>query len=256
MFCSRRWPTTRSTSAGGPARTTWCGQLSIATSTPAAPSRAAGRLDAVPVGGDGHQPGRRHVAGRLEAAEDRAEPAELALQLAIGPSTPAAARARISPLLWPTTASGRRPSRVSTWYSAHCAFRTTFTAVAVDQRPAAPSDSSARPNRCSLGGTVSPRSRAMRSAVSNCRRTSGKWRQRSASIPGYCDPLAGEQESQAARAAERLVPVIDAAAVADRAASGVGQAGQHGGEPSRRARRVTTPPGPAVLRPAAGRRRS
>ena len=53
-----------------------------------------------------------------------------------------------------------------------------------------------RPNRCSLGGTVSPRSRAMRSAVSNRRRTSGKWKQRSASIPGYCEPSPGKRKAR------------------------------------------------------------
>ena len=48
-------------------------------------------------------------------------------------STPAAASAGSSPLLWPATASGRSPSRVSTWKIAHWDESTAVTAVSVAQ---------------------------------------------------------------------------------------------------------------------------
>ena len=50
--------------------------------------------------------------------------------------------------------------------------------------------------------------------------------------PGILRAFTREQESQAAGplVQERLVPVINAPAVANRPASRVGQAGQHGGE--------------------------
>ena len=76
---------------------------------------------------------------------------------------------------------------------AHCAFRTTLTAVAGDQSFS--SLAGTRPNRCSLGGNLSPRSSAMRSAVSKSRRTTGKWMQRSASMPGYCEPSPGKRKA-------------------------------------------------------------
>ena len=75
---------TGSTSGGGTARTTWCGQLSIATPTPSAPSVATERLDAVAVRRHGDQSRRGQVARRLETAHDRPEPAQLALERPIG----------------------------------------------------------------------------------------------------------------------------------------------------------------------------
>ena len=133
------------------------------------PRRGLGRRRRRP---GGPRAGRRTTRNR--ARSPRAGRACCSSSRSVG-KTPAADRARISPLLWPSTASGRRPSRVNTWYKAHWALRTTFTAVAVDQSFSSPPGTG--PNKCSLGGTVSPRSRAIRSAVSNSRRTSGKWKQ-------------------------------------------------------------------------------
>ena len=62
MFSSRRRSTIRSNSAGGTARTTWCGQLSIATADAVGTDVAAEGLDAVPIGGDGDQAGLGQVA--------------------------------------------------------------------------------------------------------------------------------------------------------------------------------------------------
>ena len=74
----------RSNSAGGTARTTWCGQLSMATAVPEAPRARQMASTRCSVGGDGDQAGLGQVAGGLEVAKDRAEPAELLLESAVG----------------------------------------------------------------------------------------------------------------------------------------------------------------------------
>ena len=101
-----------SPSSGSPATTTWCGQLSIAIVT-ARPDLAADRLDPRPVGGDRDAASPRGRGPSSRAARRPPELAEPVFEVRDRSEiTPAAASARNSPLLWPTTASGRRPSRV------------------------------------------------------------------------------------------------------------------------------------------------
>ena len=112
MLSSRSRPTTRSTSAGGTARTTWWGQLSIATAAPSAPTArqiASTRSRSAATA-------TRRASGR---SPDDSKPRKIApsrpsfcSSTRSAGKTPAAARASSSPLLWPTTASGRSPSRV------------------------------------------------------------------------------------------------------------------------------------------------
>ncbi len=243
-------------SAGGTARTTWCGQLSIATADAVGAQVAAEGLDASRRDASPRRPGaprasrpttrnraRSPRAGRVAArAPDRSEtrrrrPAPGSRRCCGRARRRDADPAGSRPDTGPTGRSGRHspPSRSTR------AFHRLLAPGRTDARWAA---------------TVSPRSRAMRSAVSKRRRTSGKWKQRSASMPGILRALRpGKRKARPPRPRlqERLVPEIDAPAVADRTARGVAQSRQQGGRGARPARRARRPPGPGARRPARAR---
>ena len=106
---------------------------------------------------------------------------------------------------------------------AHCALRTTFTAVAGDH--SFPSRSSAGAKRCVLGGIASPD--VARDAIGDVK-IAAYHRKMNAEIckhAGILRALAGKEESQTLCACleKGLVPEIDASRVSDPEASGVGQ---------------------------------
>ena len=135
------------------------------------------------MGRHGHQASRGQVAGRLEAAHDRPEPAELAFERSIGLEDTAGGKRQDLAAAVAEHRVGTQAQPGQYLVKPIVRSETTLTAVAVDQSFSSPPGTG--PKRCSLGGTISPKSRAIRSAVSNIARTSGKWKQRSASMPGY-----------------------------------------------------------------------
>ncbi len=91
------------------------------------------RLDAVPPGGDGHEPRRGHLAVRFEPAEDRPEPAQLPLQLAVDIEDTRGGQGQhlAAAVAGDRVRTQAQPGQNA--INAHWALRTTFTPVAADQ---------------------------------------------------------------------------------------------------------------------------
>ena len=212
MPSPRSRPTIGSNSDGGTARTTWWGQLSMATAASSAPASRQSASTRCRSAATATRSGLGQVAGCFEAAKDRAEPAELLLEGAVGREDPrrgegqqlaaAVADHRVGPQLEPGQELIHGPLGVQD--DVHRRRRRPELFVALVGTA----------EECSLGGIGSPTSRAMRSAVSKSRRTTGKWMHRVGEHAGILRALARKEERQASGAGvnERLVPEIDAAA--------------------------------------------
>ena len=183
---------------------------------PAGVDGPAGRLDALAVGGDGDQPRRRHVAGRFQAAEDGPQPAELTLQL---PVRPQHARGRESQDLAAAVAGhGVRPQAQPGQHLVQRPLRV--------RRPRSPPSAPTRGRRRPRLRPPAEHVRARQYGVAQFQRDAigrvelpahlGEVQAQVGEHPRVLRPLAREQERQAPRTAERLVPVIGAAGVADR----------------------------------------
>ena len=172
-----------------------------ARSVPAATRRAAGMAPA-----------------RFEPAEDRRRARTSCRSRALSVRmTPAAARAGSSPLLWPATASGCRPSRDSTWNMAHWddehgGDRGVGRPERLRRDP--------RRSRRDAGSAVPPRPTRARSdprcrAPREARESAGKGRRAS---PDTASPRRGRGTPGNPSPRERLIPEVNAAGVADRLA--------------------------------------
>ena len=153
----------------------------------------AGRLDPGAVGPGGDQAGGRDGARRFELTEDRGEPGQLPLER-LSVEHPAAARACSSPLLWPATASGCRPSRVSTWKRAHWDESTAVTAVSVAQ--SASDDGSAGAEEMPARRNLLPRFEGDPIGRVEHRAELGEVRAEVGEHPRILRALAGEEERQ------------------------------------------------------------
>ena len=185
--------------------TTWCGQLSIATSTDP-PGLAAGRLDPCPVGRDGDQRGRRAPCPRPPAARRPRRGRRAGLRAPGRSGTP-----RPPPGRGTRRCCGRRPRRAgapaasAAGTSAHCDERTTLTAVSDVPEPRS-SSSVASPKSSSLGQVLWPRSQRDPVGRVETRADLGEVRAEVGEHPRVLRPLAREEEREPPRSRRAARP--------------------------------------------------
>ena len=212
----------------------------------------AGRLGPLAIGPGGDQAGGRDRARRFELMEDRGEPDQLPLERDVrSADTPAAARAGSSPLLWPATASGRRPSLVSTWKMAHWDESTAVTAVSVAQSASGRGSCGAAEEVMARGHLLAGFAGDPVGRVEHGTKL-GEVRAEIGQHAGILGAFAREEKRERPLPAQGLLPVVEPAGIPDLPARGLSEPGLDCSQvprPARHAKRPRCPAEPALPQP-------